>query len=81
MECRYESYLDGRDNKLTAALYMAAAETYYLDRVRVGTWNAPTPEQEEILAMKAQVVELESQAKKAKSEANKTSKKKDKKVL
>ena len=77
IETRYEAYMDGRDN-MTYQQLMSAAEAMYLNKKRAGEWNAPTAEEEQIIAMTAQIKSLRADQKKPlKKKEKETTKDKD----
>ena len=60
---RQERYEDGED--ITPEALMNLAANKYKTLLQKGKWNAPTPEQEEIQALQAQLKNLKKAAKKA----------------
>src|SRR5210317_2200562 len=80
--CYIETIENNHDSgqKITPRDLMNRVFSKYQTRVDSGKWNAPTPEQEQILALKAELKHLKPKpkAKKEKSEHKKQEKKKSK---
>jgi hypothetical protein len=70
---KYQQETSSTLDKMTSRKLMDLAQIEYLNSIRAGTWNAPSPEQEEIIALRATVQDLQKKAAKAqKARSNKS---------
>ena len=66
-DCNFVAYIKKKEDQyeegedIEVDMLMLQASNKYKTMVQVGTWNAPSPEEEKILALQAQVQKLKSQ--------------------